>query len=225
MKSLEEILFEDYRIKVVRKNIKNVYMRVLKNGEIVVSSPRLLPSKALRDFVFSKGEWLKKAVESMEDRQAERCDLVDGGRIYILGKEYYLRVVSGKMGAFFVDGNTVNVCVKGEASEENIKAVVASAYRQMLEEILPEMIERCQTRSGITASEWRLKNMKTRWGSCNTQKKRIWLSVWLASKKYEYIEAVMLHELTHIKEKGHGKGFYALLESYCPDYRKTVKDN
>jgi len=222
---MEEIVFGDYRIKVVRKNIKNVYMRVLRNGEIVVSSPKLMPGEALRDFVSSKGEWLKKAVERAEERQAEKCDLFDGGRIFILGKEYCLHVVSGKRNEFYVDGNTVNVSVKGCASEENIKGIVLSAYRQMLEEILPEMIEGCQTKSGITASEWRLKNMKTRWGSCNTKKKRIWLSVWLASKKYEFIEAVMLHELTHIKEKGHGKGFYALLEGYCPDYRKIVKDN
>ena len=56
--------------------------------------------------------------------------------------------------------------------------------------------------------------MKTRWGTCNIRDKRIWLSLSLAKKPQICLEYVILHELSHLYEKGHNKRFYTILYSY-----------
>ena len=47
--------------------------------------------------------------------------------------------------------------------------------RKRLEKILPQVIQECEQKTGVHAEEWRLRDMKTRWGTCNVQKKRICL--------------------------------------------------
>lgn len=66
----------------------------------------------------------------------------------------------------------------------------------------------------LEISEFRIKNMKTRWGTCNIRDKRIWLSLSLAKKPPICLEYVIVHELSHLYEKGHNKRFYTILDSY-----------
>lgn len=56
--------------------------------------------------------------------------------------------------------------------------------RMRLEKILPRVIQECEQKVGVHAEEWRLRDMKTRWGTCNVEKKRIWLNVcWRSIRK------------------------------------------
>lgn len=61
--------------------------------------------------------------------------------------------------------------------------------------------------------------MKTRWGSCNTQAKRIWLSVELAKKSPKCLEYVLVHELVHLFERNHNARFKAYMDAFLPDWR------
>ena len=53
-------------------------------------------------------------------------------------------------------------------------------YRQELSKVIPSLFDKWQPIVGARANEIRLKKMHTRWGSCNTRARRIWLSVYLA---------------------------------------------
>lgn len=63
--------------------------------------------------------------------------------------------------------------------------------------------------------------MKTRWGTCNIQKKRIWLNIQLAEKPPECLEYVVTHELTHLHEAGHNKRFWSLMDRFYPEWRRA----
>ena len=70
--------------------------------------------------------------------------------------------------------------------------------------------------------------MKTRWGTCNTKTKKIWLNVRLAEHPAECLEYVILHELAHTRVPNHGADFKAILTEYMPDWRtvkRRLKDN
>jgi predicted metal-dependent hydrolase len=62
--------------------------------------------------------------------------------------------------------------------------------------------------------------MKTRWGTCNTRTRKIWLNLQLAKKPVECLEYVILHELAHLKVPNHGKDFIAIMDQYMPDWRE-----
>ena len=65
--------------------------------------------------------------------------------------------------------------------------------------------------------------MRTRWGSCNKAKGYINLNLDLITKKKEFIEYVVLHELAHLVYANHSKDFYALISKHMPDYKARIK--
>lgn len=91
-------------------------------------------------------------------------------------------------------------------------------YRQQLSEVAPALFEKWQPIVGAYANEIRLKKMHTRWGSCNTRAKRIWLSVYLPAYPIECTEYVIVHELCHLHHANHSRAFWQTVATAMPDY-------
>jgi predicted metal-dependent hydrolase len=65
--------------------------------------------------------------------------------------------------------------------------------------------------------------MTTRWGTCNTQKKKIYLNLQLAKKPIDCLEYVILHELVHLKNRNHDKMFVSIMDENMPFWREIRK--
>ena len=65
--------------------------------------------------------------------------------------------------------------------------------------------------------------MTTKWGTCNTNTRKIWLNLQLAKKPIESLEYVILHELAHLKVKNHGPEFVAVLDQYMPQWQERKR--
>jgi len=96
-------------------------------------------------------------------------------------------------------------------------------YRKKLKLMVPELLEKYSRIVGKTPKEWRIRNMKTRWGTCNTKEGRIWLSLNLAKKHPDCLEYVIVHELTHLHVPNHSKAFWARMDVYYPQWREVRK--
>lgn len=92
-------------------------------------------------------------------------------------------------------------------------------YRQALFKVAPVLFEKWQPIVGATANEIRLKKMHTRWGSCNTRARRIWLSVYLPAYPIECTEYVIVHELCHLHHANHSAAFWQTVATAMPDYQ------
>lgn len=110
-----------------------------------------------------------------------------------------------------------------QLTEDEMKAQ-KEAYKKKLLEVLPQVIQKCERITGLHALEWKLRDMKTRWGSCNIQKKRIWLNIQLAAYPRECLEYVVIHELVHLLVPGHGKEFWAYMDRFFPEWRRVRKE-
>lgn len=84
---------------------------------------------------------------------------------------------------------------------------------------IPALQEKWQPCLGVAASEVRLRQMRTRWGSCNVRTGRIWLNLELARHDGACLEYVFVHELVHLIERGHGLRFKALMDRFLPGWR------
>jgi len=93
-------------------------------------------------------------------------------------------------------------------------------YRQQLSKVTPALFEKWQPIVGAYANEIRLKKMHTRWGSCNTRAKRIWLSVYLPAYSIECTEYVIVHELCHLHHANHSRAFWQTVATAMPDYQQ-----
>ena len=99
----------------------------------------------------------------------------------------------------------------------------AKYSREEFVSIIKELTKKCEGIMNLKASRYTLRRMKSRWGSCNPKAKRISLSTELMKKPIECIEYVIVHELVHFLEKGHGERFKAHMTNFLPDWREQKK--
>jgi len=81
------------------------------------------------------------------------------------------------------------------------------------------LMERWARVIGVVPRELRTRRMRTRWGSCNIEARRIWLNLELARHSEELVEYVLVHELVHLLERYHNARFYGLMDRFLPDWR------
>ncbi len=92
--------------------------------------------------------------------------------------------------------------------------------KERIEFLLPELSKR----TGLYPESFGIRDMKTRWGSCNTKTKKIWIAQTLANYPDNVLNYVLCHELVHLEIKGHGADFKAKLSEICPDWKKIKKE-
>jgi len=72
---------------------------------------------------------------------------------------------------------------------------------------------------GLAIPDVTVRRMTSRWGTCNTQTRRITLNLELAQRDADLLEYVIVHELAHLVERGHNARFYAVMDAHLPDWR------
>ena len=92
-------------------------------------------------------------------------------------------------------------------------------YRAELKRLVPELLEKWQPKLGVAARAWGIKRMKTKWGTCSIEARRIWLNLELAKKPVQCLEYILVHELAHLHERHHNDRFTALLDQHLPSWR------
>lgn len=112
----------------------------------------------------------------------------------------------------------------GEKLRENFsQKEIDDLYRKELSEILFHIFKKYEKLTGLAPKEYKLRKMKARWGTAYPNKRLIILNIYLAQRPIEEIEAVVLHELIHLKYPNHSKDFYKEIEKYMPNYRDLDK--
>lgn len=204
------------------KKQKNLYVRVVPpDGEVKVSVPFNCPDEEIRSLIIKNYFQIKEARERIiAQARRDKREYLSGESFYLWGKAYTLEVVEGfKSCNVRQDKDRIILEVPLESTLEKREKAITEWYREEMKKVLPDVIEKCEERTGLRANEYRIKNMKTRWGTCNIQKKRVWLSLQLAKKPIECLEYVLVHELVHLIEKGHNNKFYALVEKFYPNWK------
>ena len=95
---------------------------------------------------------------------------------------------------------------------------VPEALRPVLYARIGPLVEYWADRMGLAAPTFSVRRMKTRWGTCNIQRRHITIALELARRDEELLEYVIVHELTHLLERGHGPAFKAIMSRYLPEW-------
>ena len=174
-------------------------------------------------FVIYKINWIKNQKEKFENQSRKTK------RQYITGESYYLWCRRYRLDVQYVKsrnniilvGEKIILEIKKESTIEQRAKVLNEWYRQQLKEKIPIVLKKCENIVGIKASDCRIKNMKTKWGTCNIEKGRIWINLQLVKKIPRCLEYVIIHELVHLLERHHNERFYRFMDLYYPDWRVT----
>lgn len=208
---------------VVRKAIKNLHLGVYPpHGRVRVAAPLRVSDDAVRLAVIGKLGWIKRqrARFDAQPRQSER-EMVSGESHYFLGQRYRLRVVKHDGPAQVIVRNKcqIELHVRRELDADKRERLLQRWYRQQLKELIPPLLQKWQTALDVKAREWAVKKMKTKWGACSVEARRIWLNLELAKKPVQCLEYIIVHELVHLLERHHNDNFTALMNKFLPQWK------
>jgi predicted metal-dependent hydrolase len=110
-------------------------------------------------------------------------------------------------------------CIPPGTESEQRERILHRWYRMHLREIIGPLLEKWQPALGVQVTECRIKKMKTKWGTCTEDARRIWLNLELAKKPVQCIEYVLIHELVHLLERHHSDRFVAIMDQNLPQWR------
>lgn len=210
-------------VQVRRKAIKNLHVGVYPpDGMVRVAAPLHLDDEAVRLAVISRLGWIRKQREnfSHQERQSAR-EMVTGESHYFAGRRYRLNVVarSGNPRVRIANNSTLELQVAPDADRAARQQLLERWYRRQLKARIPELLARWQPALGVEVADCRVKRMKTRWGSCNIEARRVWLNLELAKKNPACLEYILVHEMVHFLERHHTNRFCELMDNFMPDWR------
>lgn len=218
------IMVSGIAVDVVRKDIKNLHLGVYPpNGRVRVAAPLVVGDEAVRLAVIDKLAWIRRqrARFAEQPRQSER-EMVNGESHYFLGRRYRLRVhEQDGPGRVALRGiATLDLFVRAGSSAAQREAVLLRWYREQLNTLIPRLLEKWQPELGVRVSGWGVKKMKTKWGSCNVDARRVWLNLDLAKKPPQCLEYIVVHELVHLLERHHNERFTGLMDRFMPQWQQ-----
>lgn len=214
-------------IEVIKKKIKNLHLSVLPpEGRVRITAPVTASDEAIRLFAITKIGWVKRQIEKFKSqpRQTER-EYVSGESHFVWGRRYKLEIKHTKTANNIqIKANKLMLTVREASTQQQRENVMTEWYRAQLKSKLPELFEKWETRIGVKANDIGVKNMRTKWGTCNTKDKRVWINLQLAKKPVECLEYVVVHELVHLLEKNHTPAFVGYMDKFLPDWRVTKEE-
>lgn len=220
---MHQIEVDGLVVSVVRKKIKNLHLAVYPpDGRVRVAAPLLVDDEAVRLAVISRLAWIRRQQEkfAQQERQTPR-EYVSGESHYFLGARYRLILIeqSGAGRVEIRNRQFIDLYVRPDSTIEQRRRVLSAWYRAYLRDTLPDLIEKWQKVMGVQAAEWGIKQMKTRWGTCNSEARRIWVNLELAKKSPRCLEYIVVHEMAHLLERRHNERFRALMDRFLPQWQ------
>ena len=219
---MEQLKLGNITVDVVQKNIKNIHLSVYPpTGRVRISAPNRMDLATIRVFVISKLSWIKKQQTRLrnQEREAQR-EFINRESHYFNGKRYLLKVTERDAAPkVILKHSAIELFVRPETDAVKRKSILDEWYRRKLKETVPSLIEKWEKEINVQVNEFGIKKMKTKWGTCNRQAKRIWLNLELAKKPAECLEYIVVHEMVHLLERNHNDRFIALMTDFMPKWR------
>lgn len=216
---------EDWRLDIIYKPIRHIYFKVYPGQKTIrVSAPvhasRDMIAKAIR----SKSGWLLKKINTPVRQITPVSRMQSSQSCYLWGQAYALvyETEQGRPCVQLSPKESILVRTRPGASMDKKTEVLNQWLRKCLNAEVQGLLEKLESRMGVSAAEVRIRKMKTRWGSCNTRVGRVWLNAALVRLDPLLLEYVMVHELAHLIEPSHNNRFYSILDRFLPDW-KTLK--
>lgn len=220
---MHQITINDLSIDVVRKNIKNMHLSVYPpSGRVRIAAPLNIDDEAVRLFAISKLSWIKKNQRKFEnqDRQSPR-KFAERESHYFQGKRYLLRVIehNAPSKVQLKTKTYIDLFIRPETSIEQRQIILNEWYRKELKKQIPLIIKKWEKIIQVVVNDWGVKQMKTKWGTCNIEEKRIWINLELAKKPSQCLEYIVVHEMIHLLERHHNDRFLYYMDKYMPQWK------
>ena len=213
-----------------QKPVKNLNLRIRKDGSVYVSAGPSVPLQLVDEFVEQKAAYICRVRDqflSMAEYAPKPKQYISGESFSVLGRGLRLKVEQADTEEVYSDGVYIFLRVKDTGNFKRKEQLMTRYLNQQCRDTFSEVIADIYPtfrKYGVAFPSLKIKNMDTRWGSCIAGKGIITLNKRLLEVPLHCIEYVVMHEFCHFIHPDHSKKFYALLTMLMPDWkeRKTV---
>jgi len=209
------------QIQIVKKDVKQINIRVKPNCEVILTVPPKTTDAHIEYVIKKRTEWIDKKIAFYQEHQLQAPkEYVSGENFRYLGRNYRLKVIKSKEEGVKLQRGYLQVFVKDTGNLTKKKRLVKAWYLSKAEIHFLKAIEKYKPMVKKEIANIRIREMKTRWGSCNPAKGYINLNSELIKKPTECIEYVIFHELAHLVHADHSTKFYNYLNLFMPDWKR-----
>lgn len=209
-------------VEIHRKGIKNLHVGVYPpHGKVRVAAPPHLDDEAVRLAIVSRLGWIRRQRQGFASQRRESArEMVTGESHFFEGNRYRLHVVErpGHPRVRLANNTTMELSIPPGLDRIGRQRALDRWYRRQLKARLATLLRRWESRIGVEVADCRVKRMKTKWGSCNIEAKRVWLNLELAKKPSRCLEYILVHEMVHFLERRHTDRFRELMTKFMPDW-------
>ena len=222
------VLAGDQEISYVleRKQVKNLNLRIKKDGSVFVSANDIVPFEEVDEFVCNKASYILDAIKRFNEialYKPQPKQYVSGETFYLQGRGLRLQVSQAAKDSISSDGVYIYLKVKDVNDFEKKRRMVNRFLDNQCKAIFGEVMDELYPlfkKYGIEKPTLRIRDMETRWGSCLAKKGIVTLNKRLLEAPRNCIEYVVMHELCHFMHPNHSKYFYAFLSILMPDWKE-----
>lgn len=201
---------KSYSIEIIRKNNKNIYIRV-KNNKIIVTCSYFTTNKQIDKLIKDNYDSIVKMIDRDEQRIEKES------KFYLFGNVY--DIVYG-FNELEINNNKIYV-----SNEKELNKYLNNKIKEVFSERLNYWYNIFEEK--IPVPNLKIRKMTSRWGVCNLKNKNITLNYSLYKYDISCLDYVIIHELSHFIHPNHSKDFWNLVSKYCSNYkelRKKLKD-
>ena len=207
-------------VKIVRKDVKNITLKVRPNGEAILTTPKAASDEHIKFIIEKRAKWIAKKRTFFASFKTPQKEYVSGEDFKYLGRSYRLKVVQSKEERVKLQRGYLELFVKDKNDLERKRNLVYEWYNEKAMLYFFNILQEFNKIVKQDIKSVKIRQMKTRWGSCNPYKSYINLNIELIKKPRACIEYVVFHELVHLLYPDHSKKFYDYLTLYMPDWQK-----
>ena len=207
-------------VKIVRKDVKNITLKVRPNGEAILTAPKAASDEHIKFIIKKRAKWIAKKRTFFASFKTPQKEYVSGEDFKYLGRSYRLKVVQSKEERVKLQRGYLELFVKDKSDIKRKENLIYEWYYEKATLYFFNILQGFNKIVKQDIKSVKIRQMKTRWGSCNPYKSYINLNIELIKKPRGCIEYVVFHELVHLLYPDHSKKFYDYLTLYMPDWQK-----
>lgn len=205
--SISKIIFDDLQIlHLYKPALKNSYISVKKNGEIVLKTPKV-SDDFIHKLLLQREFWIRKQLQKVSSMQTLNVVLED--QILLFGEIFSIDIdVAKELRESLQKVKTSN--------KESVLRCYERFYKSYALSYITQRAAYHAQIMQLHYSDLKFKKMRSRWGSCNS-KGVITFNTELIKLDKKLIDFIVVHELSHLKHMNHSKEFHLLVRHYIPE--------
>jgi predicted metal-dependent hydrolase len=213
-----------YRLNRSRRLLSNASISISPEKGVVVRAPFWMPQAVIDNFVNQKKEWILKHLNQIEKKKVIK-KYENGEKHLFFGYEYPLEITavsSPGRSAVQIVNDKFQIGIYEKLPEEErparIKEALLHWYLEKGIETITEKVNYYSDKIGVSYARISLKQVSSIWGSCSPTN-CLSFNRKLVMAPHEVVDYVVIHEVSHMVHRNHGRHFWELVGSFDPQYK------